>query len=837
MANTKRYSDPTLQRWLEAGQATRVNEHASARLAADPNDGPAWYWQGICWWMAGKQIKAQSALKRATRLAKHEPRYWAGLAALLMARENHAPALKAADATLALKPDHAPALATKADALLHLEKPREALACAEQLAALEPKVPRTQQLMADVLRKLAQEHAALSWLSALEQSAPDTPTLPLDRALCWAHLGQPEQALSHLKPLLTDRRTTADNCNQFGIRAQNGASPHLALQCFKRALELEPDNLTALVNTGVTVQAMGHAGETLYFLNKAIELAPDYAPPWYHAALSHHAMRNLGKAIDSLENCLKADGHHTDAMVMLASLYKDKGKLDQAKGLLRDAIAQAPDSFQAYLNLAQFLLEASEFEDAAAVLDEAETRKMAPKLIQQTRASLLLKRGNITQANKLYRDILLSEPDNPDAMSGLLFCSNYDPELKPEQIADAYRSWDRRFVAWRSKGNKTFGNTTQPHRRIRLGYVSGDFKQHSVSFFSQPLLANHDHSKFEVYCYANQKHGDRTTQRMMAMADHWRWIHDLSDEAAAEMIRMDKIDILIDLSNHTALHRLYLFGLKPAPIQMTTLGMPTTTGMSAIDYRITDKYMDPPGLTEHLHAEKLLRIESGWCYRPSDDGDGMGVSVLPAAANGYITFASFNAFGKINPNVFKLWGQLLKAIPNARLVVATGGKEGDAALNEQVNKTCKASGVPLKRLILMPRLDFKDYLAYHHKVDVVLDAFPYTGATVTAHALWMGVPVITLAGKSPIHRSATSMMNVVGLPEFVAQTKDEYIAIAKRCASDLDGLAAVRQNLRTNMEKSALMDGKRVTQDLEKKLRKVWSDWCKQQPTTSTDNH
>jgi predicted O-linked N-acetylglucosamine transferase (SPINDLY family) len=270
-----------------------------------------------------------------------------------------------------------------------------------------------------------------------------------------------------------------------------------------------------------------------------------------------------------------------------------------------------------------------------------------------------------------------------------------------------------------------------------------------------------------------------------------------------------------------------LFGRKPAPIQMTTLGMPTTTGVAAIDYRITDEFMDPPGLTEHLHAEKLLRIVSGWCYKTSHEAVDLVVNELPALKNDNITFASFNAFGKINPKVFTLWGQLLQAIPNAVLYVATGGKEDDEVLNEQVRSTCADCGVPLEQLRLFPRKPLKEYFEFHNKVDVVLDAFPYTGATVTAHALWMGVPVITLAGKSPIHRSATSMMSTVGHPEFVAQTHDEYIAIAQRCANDVVWLSGVRTGLREAMQASPLMDGATVTKDLEAKLRKVWQDWCK----------
>jgi predicted O-linked N-acetylglucosamine transferase (SPINDLY family) len=438
-----------------------------------------------------------------------------------------------------------------------------------------------------------------------------------------------------------------------------------------------------------------------------------------------------------------------------------------------------------------------------------------------------LRRGDIKAASEIYREMLLKQPKHPDAMSGLLFCSNYDAELTPEQIADAYKSWDARFTRWRAPPPSfKFSNARDPDRKIKVGYVSGDFRTHSVAFFSEPLLANHNHDQFEVFCYANQRGADVVTQRMMKMADHWRWVADLTDDALVEMIRLDQIDILIDLSNHTAFHRLYTFAAKPAPIQMTTIGMPTTTGVSAIDWRITDKWMDPPGVTEHLHAEQLLRIVSGWCYRPHDEAASLPIVELPALRNGYVTFASFNAFGKINPGVFRLWGEVLQAIPSARLRVATGGKEDDEILNQKVRETCAECGVPLGQLDLVARLPFKDYFMSHNEVDIVVDSFPYTGATVSAHALWMGVPVITLAGPSPIHRSATSMMTAVGHPEFVANSQKEYIEIAKKWAADIEGLALLRSRLRDEMKASPLMDGAVVAKDLERALREVWRSWC-----------
>lgn len=820
----------TVLRWIEAGAFEKAREEVEQRLQVSPTDAEALFFRGACALREGLIDHAAVDFSAAAALDPSDTRFLNATGAICLLKGQPEDALAICEMLLEISPKNAPALTNQVVALVRLERYAEALPFAEQLMSLDKDRRQTRQLMGEVLRGLGRFHAAMTWFESVLELTPDDPIPRLDVALCVSYMGDHRAAAQILEPLLDACAGDEVYFARLGIRAQQTGSPFLALQCFRRGHSLFPRDITLLVNLGITVQAMGNPGEALFYLQQAIEIDPGCEAAWYHCALSHQAMRDTERVLSCLEKCLEADSSHTDAMVMLASLRKDRGKLDEAKALLRSAIDLDPKGLQAYLNLFNFLQESSEFDDAATVLDDAAAQGLSGKLLDQSRASLLLKRGDITGANRLYREILQAEPENPDAMSGLLFCSNYDPELTPEQIAEAYMSWDRRFVKWRAPApDFKYANKPSARRRIKLGYVSGDFKQHSVAFFSEPLLANHDHQKFEIYCYANQKGGDPITQRLMGYADHWRWTHDLSDEALREMIQLDGIDILIDLSNHTAFHRLYLFGRKPAPIQMTTLGMPTTTGVSAIDYRITDAFMDPPGLTEHLHAEKLLRIVSGWCYKPSHEAVDLSVSELPALKNGYITFASFNAFGKINPGVFQLWGRLLQGIPNARLVVATGGKENDEALNDQVRSTCQDCGVPLDRLMLLPRKPLKEYFEYHGQVDVVLDAFPYTGATVTAHALWMGVPVITLAGKSPIHRSATSMMSVIGLPEFVAQTPDEYIGIAQRCAADLPWLASVREGLRERAKASPLMDGAAVTRDLESKLRKVWQEWCRAQ--------
>ena len=823
--------DVHIQALIQGRDLGAARQAIESRLIADPKDAEAWFYRAACAMVERRFDVAQADFQQAAACAPGVARYVSAQAAACLAGQKAEEALLLSRQALDMDAADLASRITLLQSLVRLARFEEALPYAEALAKSHLDVPEARQLMGEVLRGLYRYSAALTWFEAAMELQPEDLRSQIDIAVCVNHMGNVragQKMIQNVLEMLPE--DDPEVFSRLGIRAQEAGSPQLALLFFKQGFTLFPQDLTLCMNLGITVQGLGNPGEALFYFQRALALDETASQAWFHAANSYQALRNLDEAERCLKKCTEYAPGHAQALAHLAGLLKEKGKLDEAKKLLREAIEADPQWLQPYLNLHSFLKDADDLDAAESVLKEAQAVNPDSEAVQQAVASLLLKRGDITAANAMFRKILQDEPSNPDAMSGLLFCSNYDPELTPQQIADAYMSWNDRFVQWRAPApDFKYANKPTQRRRLKVGYVSGDLRGHSVAFFFEPLLAHHNHEAFEIYCYSNFKGGDATTQRMMGMADHWRWVHDLSDEALVEMIRLDGIDILIDLSNHTGYHRLYMFGRKPAPIQMTTLGMPTTTGLRAIDWRITDAWMDPEGLTESLHSEKLLRIVSGWCYRPSDEARELPVADLPASRNGHLTLASFNAFGKINPQVFTLWGQLLQAVPDAVLHVATGGKEDDEVLNAQVRRTCGDCGVPLERLKLLPRMPLKAYFEFHNQVDIVLDAFPYTGATVTAHALWMGVPVITLAGPSPIHRSATSMMHSVGLPGFVAQSKDDYIAIARHWADRIEELAQVRRMLRDNMQKSPLMDGAVVVKDMEAQFRKTWIDWCKSQ--------
>jgi predicted O-linked N-acetylglucosamine transferase (SPINDLY family) len=366
-------------------------------------------------------------------------------------------------------------------------------------------------------------------------------------------------------------------------------------------------------------------------------------------------------------------------------------------------------------------------------------------------------------------------------------------------------------------------------RRLRVGYVSPDFKDHVIAFFVEPFLSSHDHARFEIYCYDSAESRDDVTTRFKSYADHWREIDRLDDGALAAMIRKDGIDILVDLAGHTRGGRLTAFAHKPAPVQIAYLGYPMTSGLDCMDYRISDAVCDPPGQTESHYTETILRLtDTLCCYRPSADMP--EVNALPALTRGYFTFGSFNHPAKINDAVIALWSELLTGVDHAKLLLAPVPL---GETRERILGGFARHGIPAGRLEFETRLPTRDYQALRNRVDIALDAFPCTGGSTTCETLWMGVPMVNLAGDRFVSRVGASMLTAVGLPQCVATSPAGYLAIATGLASDTGKLAALRATLREQMRASPLYDGAGLARNLETLYGQAWRNWCAKQAPAS----
>jgi predicted O-linked N-acetylglucosamine transferase (SPINDLY family) len=368
----------------------------------------------------------------------------------------------------------------------------------------------------------------------------------------------------------------------------------------------------------------------------------------------------------------------------------------------------------------------------------------------------------------------------------------------------------------------------QPHpndrstdRRLRVGYVSPDFRSHVVGRNLLPLFQEHDHQRFEILCYADTRRPDELTNRFRGYADAWRDTAGLTDGQLAERIREDRVDILVDLTVHMAHNRLLVFARKPCPVQVTFAGYPGTTGLSTIDYRLTDPYLDPPELYDHDYSEESIRLpDSFWCYDPLQSEP--AVNALPAREKGYISFGCLNNFCKVNTPVLKIWARVLKAVDRSRLMILAGeGTHRQHTLDLLVEE-----GVARDRVTFVARRPRAQYLRYYHDIDVGLDTVPYNGHTTSLDSFWMGVPVVTLVGPTVVGRAGLCQLMNLGLPELIASSPEQYVHVAAELAQDLCRLSELRATLRDRMQASPLMDAPRFARNIEAAYREMWRRWC-----------
>lgn len=573
-----------------------------------------------------------------------------------------------------------------------------------------------------------------------------------------------------------------------GLRGDHSA----AEVYFRQALELDQNLPTAHFNLGIALRTQKRFEEARAAFQRATELRPGYSEAMDALAHAHIALYDWDNAVRVLNEIVNRWPHK-------AEMFNNLGTVYQAMGRVQDAIT----AYQRALALNPRL---------AGALNGLGSAHMG--------------QGDFEQAERCYRQCLAANPADLRTRSNLLMLLNYMPGTDPARVYEEHLEWGR--AAARLIQPLEPVAPDDPQRRLRIGYLSPDFREHSVAAFIEPLLAGHDRTRFEVCCYSYLPRPDDTTLRLKAHADLWRDIDRLSDADTARLIRDDRIDILVDLAGHTGNHRLGVFAARPAPVQITYLGYPNTTGLATMDWRITDPLADPPG-EEAYHSETLLRLDGCFlCYQP--DPSTPPVAPLPASTAGHVTFGSFNNYSKINPGVLALWAGVLQRVPGSRLLMKCPALT-DADARARIVRDMQALGVDAGRLELLGHTPTRaEHLALYARVDIALDTFPYNGTTTTCEALWMGVPVVTLAGVRHAGRVGASLLTAVGHPEWIAATAEDYLTAAARLAADLDRLQTVRAGLRADVAASTLCDAAGFVRRIESAYLDIWRRWCESRP-------
>jgi protein O-GlcNAc transferase len=595
-----------------------------------------------------------------------------------------------------------------------------------------------------------------------------------------------------------------------------------AEKIYRQILAQEPEHAVAMHYLGLIAHQAGQIDSAVDLIRRALALRPNYAEAHSNLGNALKDKGQLEEAIASYRQAIRLKSDFADAHNNLGIVLKSVGRLDEAIARYREAIRLKPDFIQGYNNLGIALKNLGRLDEAIALYRQAIQLTPDYAAAHNNLGNALKDAGRLDEAFSSYREALHLKPDYPRAHSNLILAMHYDPASDATTIAAEAVRWNQRHAEPLKKLVQPHANNRDPNRRLRIGYVSADFCDHASAFFLLPLFRNHDREQVEVFCYSQGNHSDEANRQMRKAVPHWCQIEPMSDEAVAEKIRADNIDLLVDLKLHTSDNRLLMFAHKPAPVQVSWLGYPGITGVEAIDYRLSDPYLDPPTANESLYSEKTIRLpHSFWCYDPLENS-GIPVNSLPALQTNVVTFGCLNRLFKINDSLLSLWAGVLREVESSRLLLlAPPGSHRQRILDRLSH-----DGIPSHRVDFVSPQVPAHYLQLYHRIDLGLDTFPYNGHTTSLDSLWMGVPIVTLIGQTPVARAGFSQLSNLGLTDLAAKTPDEFVQIAASLVKDLPRLAHLRQTLRQRMEQSPLMHAQSFTRDIESAYRQMWQTYC-----------
>jgi len=648
--------------------------------------------------------------------------------------------------------------------------------------------------------------------------------------------GKLEEARVHYERALLLNPSYAEvHCNLGLVLHLQGELDQAEAHC-REALRLHPGFPEAHNNLGTILLDQGNPAEAAECFQHALRHNATFAEAYNNLGNALERLDKVDEAIDCYRQALRLNPNFAETHTNLGIALARQDKLDEAIRCHQQALLLKPDYAEAYTNLGNVLASQDKLDEAIRCHRRALDLNPGVAQAHSNVGCALLRQGLVDQALASFRQALRLQPNLAAARSNLVACSNYDPHADPDSVFAEHCRWGQTMCDVRGAmcDVKTATSDiahrtshiahTDPERRLRVGYVSPDLRQHALASYFEPVLAHHDPGQVDVFCYAEVPCPDGVTARLQSLAHGWRSTCRLTDVQLAELIRSDRIDILVDLAGHTAGNRLGVFAHKPAPVQCTWLGYMNTTGLTTVDYRLTDEVLDPPGQPVR-DTEELVRLQGGMCCFAAP-ADAPAVGPLPALSRGYLTFGSLHNLFKLNEQVFDLWSDVLRALPGARLLVFRNTLT--ATLQEHVRRQFTQRGIAKDRLDLRQGSGGSGYLGVYREIDVSLDAFPCTGGVTTCESLWMGVPVLSLCGVRPAGRNSAALLARVGLTDWAVESTQKYLAFAVQLPNDLDRLARLRTTLRDGTA-ATLCDAGRFTRGLEDAYRAMWRRWCAEQ--------
>lgn len=744
-------------------------------------------------------------------------------AAALQQAGRGADALALFQQVLAADPHNHPAL--RAMGLIQLQRQQLPVGIALLRRALEirPDDPTTCYELGRALYRQGDLSSALKVFDQAIASRPNYAEALNARGIMLSGMGRREDAIASFLRAVALNPGYASAHNNLGNEQLIGGNTREALASFQRAVECQPDFANAHNGLGNALLALSRHAEALASFTRALTLEPRFAEAWSGQGSALAGLRRTEEALASFERALALDPGYTDVLENLGNTLLELKRFDAALEHYRRALAARPGNPHTLCNIAQAQLGKGLHHDALATYESVLAQRPDFELALTGRARALLMLGRHGEAFQAFAAIVAARPDDPELLGSFLFNLNYMDTLAPREVFDWHRQYGERFEQPLKSGWRGHANEADPDKPLRVGFVSADLRSHPVGYFMEDVLANLRREPLTLVAYANQDRDDAVTDRLRPHFHAWRDIRKLDDDAAADLIRADAIDVLVDLSGHTKGNRLLVFARKPAPVQATYLGYFSSTGLTALDYFLVDRWQAPEN-------EELLYTETPWrlpghhlCFTPPRLD--LPVGPLPMLENGHVTFGNFNVLAKMNDAVVDSWVEILRAVPDSRLFLKSEQLDG-ADVAASVRARFAGRGIDADRLILEGKSPFDAYLASYRRVDIALDPFPYNGGTVSIQSLWMGVPVLTLRGDRHVARNGTGILEALGLPDWVARSRDEYVGLARELSAKPARLAELRGGLRDRLTASGLCDAPRFAHGLASAFRAMWWRWC-----------
>jgi len=788
----------------QAGRLAEAEALYRQVLAVQPDHASAWHMLGVATRQSGLLSLAEEQIRRAISLDPHNAAAHCNLGEAYGAMGRFDDAIACYRRALELKPDSPEAINNLGTALKATGNMGEAIAAYRRALTIKPDYPDASMNLGIALAVRGEFEEAVAAFRAVPQIAPA-------HAKAYDHLG-----------------------SAFLARGRFDE----AADAYRRALEINPEYATAHFNLGIALKELGQLEQSIGAFRQAIELKPDFTAAFINLANVLTAHGRIDEAIAAARAAIDRQPGSAEACINLGIALAAQLRLDEAVAVFRRAVDLNPNSADAHHNLGSALLDCGQLDEASVEIQRAIEREPGHAGAWDNFGNVLRGQGRLEEALAAYRRATEAAPATSRFHSSILVTLQLLPHLEERRVIEEHQQWNRQISGRVRQVLPPHLHDRNPDRGLRVGYVSPDFRDLAVGRNLKPLFQHHEFQNFTVLCYSGAVQTDGLTEEFRQRAEAWRNTVGMTDQALADTIRRDGVDILVDLAQHTRGNRLPVFARNPAPVQVSFMGYPASTGLEAIGYRISDRWLDaefgvgssdfgwkrnpnirPPNF-DPPPAEQVFLIDSFWCYDPC--GVEVAVTDLPAKESRRITFGSLNNFCKINDFVLKLWARVLMEAPDSRLLLLSEiGGHRQRALD-----FLEHEGVEPNRVEFVAPCPRRAYLEQYQRIDIALDPFPYGGHTTSLDALWMGAPVVSLAGERAVSRAGLSILNNLGLPELVAFSEEDYVKVAVELAGDLPRIEELRRTLRSRMEASILMDAPQFARNIETAYRAMWRCWC-----------